>query len=187
MSFNLSIYCPHCHRHTALSVAQVRTDHQYEPLVDAIYHGRDRWWIGVCNSCDGVVLVRENGYEIWPTPVPKPTDERVPEQIRSDLDEAKLCFQVSAYRGAAVMARRTIQQLAIDKGHSSGNLASQISEMANAGILTQDVREWANVVRWVGNDAAHPNDNAVEEGDAKDIIELAEQLFSACKMFAAAR
>jgi len=36
-------------------------------------------------------------------------------------------------------------------------------------------KEWATVVRWVGNDAAHPNKDAVSKEDAEDCLRLAEQ------------
>lgn len=32
-----------------------------------------------------------------------------------------------------------------------------------------------DVVRWIGNDAAHPNKDKVEREDAEDILSLAEQ------------
>jgi hypothetical protein len=176
---NVSIYCPHCHRHTALSPAPVKVEHGCDTLrVPAIWEQDvyNKWWIGVCNYCNEPVLVRGNGCPIYPTPIPEPTDERVPEAIRKDLDEAKACMQVNAFCAAAVMARRVIQQVAIDKGFTSGNLVNQIEELASNGIITTDIKEWATVVRWVGNDAAHPSPTVVEQDDASDIIELAHQL-----------
>ncbi|MEL7500177.1 MAG: DUF4145 domain-containing protein [Planctomycetota bacterium] len=178
---NVSIYCPHCHRHTALSPAPVEVERGYDTMhVAAVWrksqYQHDTWWIGVCNFCDEPCLVRSNGVTVYPNPIPQPTDERVPEAIRKDLDEAKSCFQVNAYCGAAVMARRVIQQVAIDKGCTGGNLVNQIEQLASNGTITNDIKEWATVVRWVGNDAAHPNPTPVEEADAKDIIDLAEQL-----------
>jgi hypothetical protein len=176
VSHKVAIYCPHCHRHTALSPAPVEVDRGSQ--VGAIWQRgyEDVWWIGICNYCGNPVLVHNDGYEIYPTPIPQPTDERVPESIRKDLDEAKACMQVNAFCAAAVMARRVIQQVAIDKGCTRGNLVDQINDLASNGIITSDVKEWATVVRWVGNDAAHPNAIAVEEDDAADIIDLANQL-----------
>ena len=39
----------------------------------------------------------------------------------------------------------------------------------------KDIQEWATVVRWVGNDAAHPNKDEVKKEDADDCLRLAEQ------------
>lgn len=175
----VSIYCPHCHQHTALSPAPVKVERGYDEFhVAAVWHKSytDTWWMGVCNYCNDPVLVLGEGYTVYPIPIPQPTDKRVPEPIRRDLDEAKACMQVNAYCAAAVMARRVIQQLAIDKGCTTGNLVNQIEQLAANGVITADVKEWATVVRWVGNDAAHPNTNSVEKEDAQDIIDLAQQL-----------
>ena len=172
----LSLFCPHCHRHTALSAAPVEQDRG--DSVDAVWRRQpyDFWWIGVCNFCNMPVLVHNDGVEAYPTPLPMPTDDRVPEAIRKDLDEAKACLQIKAHCAAAVMARRAIQQVAKDKGCERGDLVGQINELAARGVITSEVKDWATLVRWVGNDAAHPNGLSVEKDDAEDIIELAEQL-----------
>jgi len=73
------------------------------------------------------------------------------------------------------MARRALQTACLDKGASKGRLAEQIKELADKGIITQEIKNWADVVRYVGNDAAHPEDKDVNEDDAKDILDLAEQ------------
>jgi len=67
-----------------------------------------KWWIGVCNFCGGPLLVRNAATTVYPHPLPQPTDKNVPDHICRDLDEAKQCFAVSAWRAAAVMARRAM-------------------------------------------------------------------------------
>ena len=76
---------------------------------------------------------------------------------------------------SAAMARRSIQSAALDKGATGDNLVSQINSLEKLGVITKDLKEWATVVRWVGNDAAHPNKDDVHEEDADDILKLAEQ------------
>jgi len=174
----VSIFCPFCRRHTSLTPAPVIFKHGYDTLkIDAKWEKsyNATWWIGVCNFCKMPVLVLNDGDIIYPTPLPSPTDERIPETIRHDLDEAKMCFSVNAYRACAVMARRAMQSACIDKGTSKEKLVDQLEELAANGIITKDLREWADVVRWVGNDAAHPDTEEVNKEDAEDILKLAEQ------------
>jgi hypothetical protein len=121
------------------------------------------------------VLVQNDAVKVYPHPLPEPTDPNIPEEIRADLDEAKMCFSVSAWRGAAVMARRAMQSAAIEKGASKKQLVEQIAELASKGQITVDLKEWADVVRWVGNDAAHPGGDAVTREDAEQVLKLAEQ------------
>jgi hypothetical protein len=73
------------------------------------------------------------------------------------------------------MARRCIQNACIAKGAKTDNLVAQIKELTTSGMITKDVEEWATVVRWIGNDAAHPNKDQVAKEDAEDVLELAEQ------------
>jgi hypothetical protein len=181
---HVSIYCPHCRQNTALSVAMVRGSTYASPvprLVDfqtaAIWYrdDDDYWWIGTCNHCGEPVLVHNEGDIVYPSPLPPPSDTNIPQEIRLDLDEAKRCLQVQAYRGCAVMARRAIQAACLEKKAPKGDLVRQIKALETNGVITRDLSEWASVVRWVGNDAAHPNKDKVELADAHAILALAEQ------------
>lgn len=175
----VSIYCPHCHRHTSLTVAatSVLAGLLEEKNVPCAweYSPGHKWWIGICNYCKNPVLAHDAGDTIYPHPVPAPSDEAIPEAIRSDLDEAKLCFAAGANRACCVMARRALQSSCVDKGASKERLAEQLAELADKGIITRELKEWADVVRWVGNDAAHPDSGPIAREDAQGILALAEQ------------
>jgi len=168
----VSIYCPYCRRYTSLTPAPRAMD-SYTCIWEREHN--DIWWIGICNYCKRPVLVHNEGDTVYPYPLPSPSDEKIPEDIRKDLDEAKMCFSVGAYRACAVMARRAMQSSCIDKGSSKNKLVDQLQELADNGIITKDLKKWADVVRWVGNDAAHPGNEEVFQEDAKDILNLAEQ------------
>jgi len=73
------------------------------------------------------------------------------------------------------MSRRVTQLACIRKGATKRDLVDQISELAASGVITKDIQEWATVVRWIGNDAAHPNKDDVTKEDAEDCLKLAEQ------------
>ncbi|MFM9951719.1 MAG: DUF4145 domain-containing protein [Saprospiraceae bacterium] len=179
---SLSINCPHCHKYTELT--------RLIKATGASINGREiefqiswyksetkeTWWIGKCNSCQNPVLVLNEGDKIFPYPQPIPTDSRVPTEIKKDMDEAKLCFLVGAFKASVVMSRRVIQATCIDKGASPKKLLhEQIKEITDIGLITQDLKNWANEVRQVGNSGAHPNLYSIEKKDAEDILELAEQ------------
>lgn len=141
-----------------------------------------RAWIGVCNYCAKFVLAVPTGppyYDpvIYPTPQPEPTDERVYDVSRHALDEARRCFTVEAYNACAAMARRAIQAAVLQKGAPDRRLVEQIDLLADQGLITRDLAAWAHEVRFIGNDGAHPPDNATEE-EAKDAMDLAEQFLT---------
>ena len=180
--FRVSIHCPFCRRHTSLEPAQAEIESGFQSFcANVAWQGErnDLWWIGVCNYCRKPVLVLNEGDTVYPHELPAPTDERIPDAIRNDIDEAKSCLNVSAWRAAVVMARRAIQTAAIEKGAPAGSkLVDQINHLASNGIITQEIKNWADVVRWVGNDGAHPGGVAVSQEDAEDILNLAEQLMN---------
>lgn len=91
------------------------------------------------------------------------------------MDEAKRCFTVSAWRAAAVMARRAMQSAAVEKGAKKDRLADQIAELASQGKITVELKEWADAVRLVGNDAAHPGSDPISQKDADEVLKLTEQ------------
>ncbi len=176
----VSIFCPYCKRHTSLEPAPVKYRGTYDRTytTGAIWEKayEDIWWIGICNYCNNPVLVHNNGDKIYPIPLPSPTDNNIPEYIRKDLDEAKICFSVEAFRACTTMARRAIQSACIDKGADKNKrLELEIEELAQKNLITQDIKEWTDVVRWVGNDSAHPNSPEVLKADSEDILKLAEQ------------
>jgi len=57
----VSIFCPHCHRHTSLEPAPVEVKRGYDTYhVGAVWKQSydSTWWIGVCNYCNAPVLVQ---------------------------------------------------------------------------------------------------------------------------------
>ena len=174
----LSIYCPHCHKHTSLTPAPVKYKHSYDEYTTPAFWRKNQdvvWWIGVCHSCGDPVLIKNKGEVAYPTPLPSPTEISIPEEIRTDIQEAKNCFALGAYRACAVMARRSMQTAAIDRGATADKLFKQIEQLKETGQITVDLKEWADAVRWIGNDAAHPGGFPVEYEDAEDVLKLAEQ------------
>jgi len=177
----ISIFCPYCHKYTSLTAAtqnvSIGTGREVTVRVEWKDSNELKWWIGITNCCQSPVLILEDGNTIYPAPLPSPTDKRIPESIRQDLEEAKMCFSISAYRACAVMARRAMQSACIEKRTTKDKLSEQLQELASNGVITKEIKEWADVVRWVGNDAAHPNAEKVTKEDADDILKLAEQFF----------
>jgi len=174
-------YCPYCHKHVAFSWVD------YDELGGGITRYLDKsnsyrnpkgiWALAECPVCNNCVLVHiiDNNIQIYPNPLPTPTDKRVPEEIRKDLDEAKICFSVNAFRACTVMCRRALQNACKMKDATKERLVDQIDELAEKGIITKDLKELAHTIRWIGNDAAHPNEKEVKKEEAEEILNLTEQ------------
>ncbi|MCD6523036.1 MAG: DUF4145 domain-containing protein [Candidatus Diapherotrites archaeon] len=181
----IEIYCPWCYKHVALVWIALRygighRGYATEKIEEPIFYNtaKGNWSIGMCPSCKNCVLIKINDKRssVFPNPLPTPTDERIPEKIRKDIDEAKLCLSVNAFRACAGMCRRALQQACILKSASpKKKLEKQIDELAERRIITNEIKEWAHAIRWVGNDALHPEFPEVAKEEAKEILDLTER------------
>ncbi len=174
MSDRNSFYCPSCKGYSSL------TDRaKYEKMIGGT---RIRFCVSECNSCDFHFLVTRydsNGQiiKIWPKTLPGKVDDLVPDPIKGDFEEALVCEAANSYRGAAALARRTLQVICLNKGApEKKKLHEQIDWLFDNSIITQDIKDWAHEVRYVGNDAAHPSTTEVTKDDARDILELLESM-----------
>lgn len=172
-SEGLPLKCPSC-----------GTEQTYHPALDGmeapiVFRGspakrQGDWWVGRCKSplCGQPILVMGRGAMIFPRIWLDPPDENIPKNVRRDYEEALLCRAYHLPQAAAVMARRTIQTAAIEKGApKDGNLHSQISHLEKEGIVTVDLRESLDVIRNYGNDGAHTTQRRVTTNDAKEILD----------------
>ena len=180
VAFPVSVFCPFCKLFTSLlNPGEPIYCDDDEVSEESWGSARHLWWIGVCNSCRNAMLVRDNGDIVYPIArgIPNPIDDRVPDLIGQDFDEAQQCFSVNAYRGCAVLARRAIEATCEDKGaKKASTLEAMIDDLHSKQIITKDIAGWAHVVRWIGNDAAHAGSPEVTRDDAIDVLELAKQI-----------
>jgi hypothetical protein len=105
-----SIYCPACQAKTNISITV--TDPHTGPI---------QWQIGECNDCAQHFLIARHRanqtiISVWPKALAQKVDVSIPEAIRNDLEEAHRSMTVEAFRGAATLARRAMQSVALDKG-----------------------------------------------------------------------
>jgi Domain of unknown function (DUF4145) len=135
----------------------------------------DLWWIGVCTACKRPSLFLNGGQEVYPETWI--ADEDILEPMRGSLIEAKRNLGSASYMSCVVMARRALQEACLDKGAKNGDtLMNQIKELAQNAVITPSVREWAEAIRMVGNDGAHPTFNTITKDDAEDILEITEEI-----------
>lgn len=179
---DISIYCPYCHRHTALSIADGWASGNYKSGSSIFHNEHGTWFVGICNSCKKCVMGHYSptrNLTIYPTPLPKPIDERTPNFIKSDMEEANRCLSISAHKATCSLARMILQNICLDKGANGGKrLQEQIDDLLKDSIITKDVRDWAHSVRYVGNDVLHPSKDSpkIEKDDAEEIMNLVEQM-----------
>ncbi len=74
----------------------------------------------------------------YPAAVPV-VDKAVPANVANDFISGVNCLAISEPRAAATMFRRCLQQIMMEKGAKGGTLHDQIDDLAEGGIITNDL------------------------------------------------
>ena len=145
--------CPRCGKQSSFNILgnlPVTYDYETYTLSDGqkSHEASDRVSSLICRHCgQGVVVIEEQrigdsprrkkqsgglisyrGIHWWPLPDFSLSDD-VPASISSSYSEAARCHSSSCFRAASVMARRTLESIAVEKGYSEGKLYDRITEM----------------------------------------------------------
>lgn len=160
-----------------------------DAIVKASYDDDDgesppvRSTFAMCPQCHAPLLaLQENFGNGWDTPRRVyPDDEfrlgvQVPELLRNSFGEAQKSFKVRAYTASAIMCRKTLEGLCVDKGFKSGTLATRLKDLRDAQVIESRLYEWADQLRLSGNDAAHDLAITIAHEDARDIMEFTQAL-----------
>lgn len=110
----------------------------------------------------------------------------LPDNILSSLEEAIKCHSSGCYRAAALMIRRTLEELCQDKNAKGKNLKERLSNISDA-IIPEELLNAADELRLLGNDAAHveaKDYDTIGAEEAEIAIELAKELLKAVYQYA---
>ena len=109
----------------------------------------------------------------------------VPVAVSSALEEAITCHANQCYTAAAIMVRKTLEELCHDRSATGPNLKERIKALGATAVLPADLIAGMDHLRLLGNDAAHIESQnfakvGVEEVDvgilfAKEVLKAAYQ------------
>lgn len=81
--------------------------------------------------------------------------KNVPTRIANSLNEAITCAAEGAYVAAAIMIRRTLEELCEEKSAKGNNLKDRIAALRSNVVLPDELFAAMDELRLLGNDAAH--------------------------------
>lgn len=148
----LSVRCPAC-RQIGVFEAVGPNDHHLQPA--GVTAGERRCPNPECHTHlfvvhDGARLVTS-----YPPEVIDFDSTNVPAKVVAALEEAITCHANECYVAAAIMVRKTLEELCADRGATGVNLKARIKALGTKIVLPKELLEGLDDLRLLGNDAAH--------------------------------
>lgn len=146
-----------------------------------------------CRNCMGFVHVlwsageftslRGGHYDFhvlpWPLNAKPEPSENWPDGMKRFWVQAHDSLANENWDAANVMARSALQFVVREKGAVGGTLFAQINDLAIKGILQPLMKDWADEVRLLANESAHPDAPVpadVTPQDVSDIVHFLDLL-----------
>jgi hypothetical protein len=118
----------------------------------------------------------------WPPEVIDFDATNLPASVSAALSEAITCHANECYIAAAIMVRKTLEELCADRGAEGGNLKERIAALRDKVVIPEDLLEGADELRLLGNDAAHIESREYDQVGREEVevgIEFAKELLKA--------
>jgi len=172
------VECPHC---VIVFESKILAEYILENPADWV--DATRFAFTRCVKCDGPILTKQerevdfegiywgNTKNLYPH-----TDFHInpiiPDKLRDTLIEAIQCYRSKSYTATTIMCRRAIEGFCTLKGITEKNLSLSIIKLKTEGIINDQLFEWANELRLLGNEAAHNIDVTSSNTDAQDTLDF---------------
>jgi len=185
--------CPHCLRGATVRLQNATFDLPASKTDESVTYVPK---YGYCPSpeCGRLVMLIERAEggrltdrTVLPATMSVRRPEGVPRGILDDYVEAAQVVEISPNASAA-LARRclqaTVQSLLGRKGKC---LSAEVEEFRNSGLIPHHLKGELDMIRILGNDAAHPTQDShtglivkTDPGDARWLLRVLEDLFQYC-------
>jgi hypothetical protein len=112
----------------------------------------------------------------------------IPPQIVEALEEAITCYSDKCFIAAAIMVRKTLEELCRSQGANGANLRDRIRTLGGAVVLPAELLVALDELRLLGNDAAHVESQAYERVGGEEVgvaIEVAKAVLKATYQYTA--
>jgi hypothetical protein len=142
-----------------------------------------------CGNCAGYVMVLWSAGESWgrglydlhvlpwPLRLEKHPDHW-PEAVGRYWIQAHRSATDENWDAAAVMARSALQAALRDRDAVGNSLKQEIDDLASRSVLPPHMKAWADELRELGNESAHPKKTSADSlpGDVRDVVKFLDFL-----------
>jgi len=181
--------CPHCHTKSVSfsAYAQMENPNKQRVFTSAFY----------CENCYGGYIAEikcptsnlptsTNGslegnpnFQIekeYPLPKSVKAPNNLPQNIENFYLQAANSLKSGSHDASAMMSRKVLEVAVKSlQPDGSGNLYRRIEALSDTGLITEELKDWAHIIRDDGNEAAHEEEPVTPE--------FAEELLSFAEMF----
>jgi hypothetical protein len=112
----------------------------------------------------------------------------IPQSIIESLEEAITCHANQCFIAAAIMVRKTLENLCDAQQASGSDLKGRIKALGSKVVLPPDLLSGLDDLRLLGNDAAHIESqayNQVSQEEVEVAIEFAKEVLKAIYQYSA--
>lgn len=112
----------------------------------------------------------------------------VPTAVVEALEEALTCHANQCFIAAAIMVRKTLEELCRERGATGPNLKARIKQLGTTVVLPQELLDGLDDLRLLGNDAAHIESREYDTIGKEEVevgIELAKEVLKAVYQYSA--
>jgi hypothetical protein len=107
----------------------------------------------------------EEDEQLFPSP-PRTLPKRLlPPRVEVSYREAVKCASAEAWLATAVMVRRTLEAIGQEFDPKAKPLFAGLKAMKEKGVISEELLQWGDHLRFLGNVSAHPTDEVVEPED----------------------
>lgn len=151
-----STRCPHCGKEAVMESIGQHDCH----VGDSYVCGQRRCPNPDCVGHLFVILHRGQLVKAYP-PVRLDFDpENIPNNVLKTFEEAITCHASGCFVAAAIMVRRTLEEVCADRNATGKDLKARINDLQAKIVIPAELLEAMDELRILGNDAAHLEANA---------------------------
>jgi hypothetical protein len=139
------------------------------------------YFFGHCVRCrrPGLIGEIETGSEPWDReampqlfPAPRSMSATLPRRVEESFREATRCEVAGAPLATAVMVRRTLEAIGREFAPDAKPLFRALHAMKEKGLISEELAQWGDALRFIGNIGAHPTDDVVTLQDAREALDF---------------
>jgi len=180
----ISLRCPSCGQNGTFEGAGVNDISIFDTRRShAVFAGLRR-----CPNPDCLLIVfavRDNTNTLVASYPPEVIDfdtTNLPTAVTEALSEAITCHANQCYTAAAIMIRKTLEELCADRGAEGANLKERLAALRDKVVIPEELLTGADDLRLLGNDAAHIESREYDQVGQEEVevgLDFAKELLKA--------